>query len=51
MDNTCYRVVAVRDIIIQPYTEAVINAQILNHPGTGEWGVIEPIPGVLVGRC
>ena len=51
----CYRVIAAEEINIQPHTEAVIPAKVINYTGKDEWGIIEPadaesIPGVLIGK-
>ena len=43
VNDTCHRVVAVGNITIQPYTEPVINARIMSHPGTGGRGIVEPV--------
>ena len=58
VDMSCYHVIALEEVNIQPHTEAVIPAKEVNHNGKDEWGIIEPgetadaesISGVLIGK-
>ena len=55
LDMLCYRVIALEDINIQPHTEAVVPAKVVDYTGKSRWGIIEPadeesIPGVLIGK-
>ncbi len=55
LDMLCYRVIALEDINIQPHTEAVVPAKVVDYTGKSGWGIIEPadeesIPGVLIGK-
>ena len=44
VDMPCYRVIALEDFNIQPPTEAVTPAKVVNYTGKDEWGImiIEP---------
>ncbi|CAB4037019.1 Hypothetical predicted protein, partial [Paramuricea clavata] len=55
LNMLCYRVIALEDINIQPHTEAVIPAKVVDYTGKNGWGIIEPtdeesIPGVFIGK-
>ena len=55
LDMPCYRVIALEEVNIQPHTEAVIPAKVVNYTSKNRWGIIEPadvesIPGVLIGK-
>ena len=55
LDMSCYRVLAVEDVNIQPRTEAIIPAKVINYTGKNRWGIIEPaddepIPGLVIGK-
>ena len=54
-DFGCYRVVAIENTYIKPYTEAVVPARVLGYSGQSNWGIIEPtvnqsISGLVVGK-
>ena len=56
LDMSCYRVLAVEDVNIQPRSEAIIPAKVINYTGKNRWGIIEPaddesIPGLLFGKA
>ena len=42
VDMPCYRLIALEDVNIQPPTEAVTPAKVVNFTGKDEWGIIEP---------
>jgi hypothetical protein len=51
----CYRVVAMQDTCVEPHTEAIVPAKIMNYNGKSEFGIIEAMPGkatpeLLVGK-
>jgi hypothetical protein len=55
LDRLCYRVVALEDMNIQPHTEAVVPAKVVDYTGKSGWGIIEAaeeesVPGVLIGK-
>ena len=38
----CYRVIALEDINIQPHTENIIPAKVVDYTGKDFWGITEP---------
>lgn len=51
----CCRVVAMQDTCVEPHTEAIVPAKIMNYNGKSEFGIIEAMPGkatpeLLVGK-
>ena len=51
----CYRVVAMQDTCVEPHTEVIVPAKIMNYNGKSEFGIIEAMPGkatpeLLVGK-